>query len=1203
MLKRKRPTHYTITQRKLALFAVLALLLVTTSVVFALDFDALTATWSNPVGSSGAPTCYNTSGGTVLFGDDDADHANCPPADPSVQSGFGFTSGGPANFASGEVFSLGQLTHYNNQVFADSLLEQIQLNLNVTFSDPAHVGDFTAPVVLQETPNLASPCPFGGGQPCSDRIEVGLSNYNFTSGGVDYQFSVVGVGPAAGGSCVYNEATVSNAFISAENSANSACLYGRLTELSGVYVDMDKEATPPTASPGDVVDYRINYTCASQTPGVHCENFHILDQLPAGVEYIGSTGSSHTVSANGTYNAAAHTVSFDFNNPLPAGSPGYVTVRVRVRNTGTIGDGELIRNLATGTLTNGPTLTVDHDLPISAPSNWAVTKTGPSTVYFDTERPLTNNTYNVAICSNGSAVNLENAQMVDTLPTGAVYVSSSGGGVYDAAANTVTWDLGTIAHNAGCVNRTVTVQYPDPPFVPGQPYTVVNTVDASGDPVGQPPWTDEDEVSNPLVELVPDPRATIVKGAVRNDYVIGATAQFQLRPANTGNVALQNFVMVDYIPDAIDLTSITVGSYNNYAGQSVGLRYRTNDGTWHTWPGSPFASNVQLNVSSLGLAAGVYITQVEWNYGTVPSGFSANNPPLISGTLITPDRGGNPVVDGQRITNNATLDWDYSGVGDNTDGNATVEVVPIPEPYLDKQSVGGVSSQWRFIIGESGGYYRINAVNNTGIALEDFTITDTIPPQFRVTQITRGQYSNYGAGNVEILFELDESGVWTSLGTFPNVNAPIDLVPHTPAGSFVTGVRWAYGDVPVNFQPSSDTNWPSIYGEVLETDRNGVPVDDTQNLVNRAELEWTFGGTTSDIDDSTTDRIRIPTAFPSPYKSTTTNGPYIPTSVVSYSLQVGAAGDSPSPLVDPIVADLLPEGLEYVPGSWGWDAGTSGAPAPTFEEIPDYGGSGRTLIRWRFDHDFARGTNGRITFDATLVPGVAIGNLSNRFIITTNEIEMQGTGTDTDDLDGDGETDDPVVSSTTTVYVDELIGLDSVKSVRGALDSAFSADGLTTPNGAIDYAISIINSGNIPVDNVSVIDILPYVGDTGVQDIRPRNTEWRPYLTTPVSAPAGVTVYYSTHANPCRPAIVPSGPAGCTGPGWTAAPPADITQVQSLRFDFAGVLNPGERFNFSWRMQAPPDPTGALEGTYAWNSFAFTSRPSRTRSVSALKRH
>ena len=60
------------------------------------------------------------------------------------------------------------------------------------------------------------------------------------------------------------------------------------------------------------------------------------------------------------------------------------------------------------------------------------------------------------------------------------------------------------------------------------------------------------------------------------------------------------------------------------------------------------------------------------------------------------------------------------------------------------------------------------------------------------------------------------------------------------------------------------------------------------------------------------------------------------------------------------------------------------------------------------------------------------------------------------------------------------------------------------------------NVGTVAMQNFVLIDILPFVGDTGVRDTNPRGSQWTPLLAAPITPPAGTTIYYSTSGNPCR---------------------------------------------------------------------------------------
>ena len=54
------------------------------------------------------------------------------------------------------------------------------------------------------------------------------------------------------------------------------------------------------------------------------------------------------------------------------------------------------------------------------------------------------------------------------------------------------------------------------------------------------------------------------------------------------------------------------------------------------------------------------------------------------------------------------------------------------------------------------------------------------------------------------------------------------------------------------------------------------------------------------------------------------------------------------------------------------------------------------------------------------------------------------------------------------------------------------------PGGTFDYKFQIVNSGNIALTDFVMYDILPHIGDVGVNQAlasAPRATEWTPLLT------------------------------------------------------------------------------------------------------------
>ncbi|MBZ0288932.1 MAG: choice-of-anchor K domain-containing protein, partial [Anaerolineae bacterium] len=235
-----------INRHRIGVVLVLAfLLLLSSGVIYALTLNGVTSSWSNAVGGSGAPTCLTTTTfGTeaqVRYGDDDF-NAGCP-ADPNVQSGFGFDGNVSTTFTSAQPFVLGELTHYNNQIFASSLLEAVDLTLNVNLGDPLYNAALTTTVSLDETANNLATCPYGGAQPCSDRVSVGLQSTQFSVAGTNYQLEILGLIPGQVGSCSYDQTQLKTSFISTENAANSACIFGRLTVIEDAELVITKEAS------------------------------------------------------------------------------------------------------------------------------------------------------------------------------------------------------------------------------------------------------------------------------------------------------------------------------------------------------------------------------------------------------------------------------------------------------------------------------------------------------------------------------------------------------------------------------------------------------------------------------------------------------------------------------------------------------------------------------------------------------------------------------------------------------------------------------------------------------------------------------------------------------------------------------------------------------------------------------------------------
>lgn len=492
------------------------------------------------------------------------------------------------------------------------------------------------------------------------------------------------------------------------------------------------------------------------------------------------------------------------------------------------------------------------------------------------------------------------------------------------------------------------------------------------------------------------------------------------------------------------------------------------------------------------------------------------------------------------------------------------------------------------------------ALQNTGnVPLYDVVVTDAIPAQVQVTSINSGLSSGTPPGlndPIGVFYKTTLNGTWTNTPGSPypgsaSVTVPVSTLGLAP-GEFITDLKWEFGTLPVGYSIGS----LQFASTILTNGWDGQPVLAGQTITNVGRLAYTdFTGPKTKSDPAT---IPVKTARPvaelakSASPSTVNDG-----SVTTFTIRLTNRSEAAQPLIDPVLADLLDAKLVYVPGSWTVASKPAGAPDPLFETIPNFTGS-RTLLRWRWDgaasYSLPANSYIEMRFRANIPAGTIYGGINNDLTLAkwsnTALDTASATGiTDTFDLDGDGITAETVYYRRTALTVTARASMDSVKWVRGELDADWSKypnSGLTVPGGRADYRLIVSNTGNVPIRNAAILDILPTLDDTGVIDLSQRDTEWKSALAGPVVAPPGVTVYYSRELDPTRLDFDPSGPPGSEPAYWSTNPPATLIEARALKFVFTGiVIQPGASYELTWPMRAPvATPT---DGRVAWNSFGY----------------
>ncbi len=224
---------------------------------------------------------------------------------------------------------------------------------------------------------------------------------------------------------LYNGTTFTNNVTIADKAGDSASDSFVSTVRSSHELVVDKTSAPDPVDAGAELTYTIDWAVTGNEPA---DNAVIVDTLPDNVTLVDADG--------GTYDAAAHTITWDLGDLMTPES-GSFTVVVQVASP--LYDGTLLTNVV--------------DFSDETPGSTPVQDTNVTTVAADhvltldkddSPDPVTKGselTYTLAwgVAGNEPA---DGVVLKDPLPFGTQFVSASDGGVYDPAMRIVTWDLG-----------------------------------------------------------------------------------------------------------------------------------------------------------------------------------------------------------------------------------------------------------------------------------------------------------------------------------------------------------------------------------------------------------------------------------------------------------------------------------------------------------------------------------------------------------------------------------------------------------------------------------------------------------------------------------------------------------------------------------------------------------------------------------------
>lgn len=709
----------------------------------------------------------------------------------------------------------------------------------------------------------------------------------------------------------------------------------------------------------------------------------------------------------------------------------------------------------------------------------------------------------------------------------------------------VTFDFGAV--NAGTsLSFTIASSF-GPGRVNGDTFTNVGLLFADGVQVATG--------TAPTVTLILTPDFVLSKSLVGGGSVMpGQEVTFTLNLINQGDAgaSITNVNITDILPpQLIPVTSFLPVGVDTSSG---GYTDSTYNGLTGTWTGSTL--NFML-----------------------PSYHGINYQIMFKATVAS------DVQPGQTFTNTAT--WTADGIIGN---NASYTLVVFSEP----DQFGFTKSATRTGVVGSTVTYVLSNVNNGPTTLSDYVIDDPIPTEVDITSL---KFSSFTA-------QIPTYSIFIATSDNPLVFKPVvenvtnntfltDLTPLIPAGARIVEVKLTAPTLNVVATPHVLT----LYGSFNNTATIGEVVTNTATASAIGVIATASAST--DINGQS-DLNMIKTFLPQ-------QAAYFPLEMFQIRL---VATPLNTITVNPVIADLLPDGLFYVAGSeyfqytntitnTTYDSRQPGfpIPIPTTEIINNYQGSGRTLLRWPFN--FIQPQNDPLTVfitvfvaidsPSTFVNNGYEGNPGDNVLFVYNAVM------DALDIDGDGITNENISESQASGIVLTSSEFLLQKQVKGANDLAYNNLGSTNQGGSVDYKLTVTNNQPTLLTDINIVDILPFVGDTGVILTNvPRGSDFRVYATTtvtaeiinlignPVDPTPDITILYSTSTDPMR--FDQFGNPIGTGT-WSTTPPADITTIAAIQV-LTGptvILNPYDQLIITINGVAP---VGVTVGQIAYNSFA-----------------
>lgn len=326
---------------------------------------------------------------------------------------------------------------------------------------------------------------------------------------------------------------------------------------------------PPLVGQTTTFEIEIEVTNTGYDNGVEVV---VNDAIPSGVNFEGIVSTSH---GTATYNSTTGELIWNIGNLLgktsspPNGESALLRFQVSVTPTAAQ-DGTNIQ-LNEGASGIGKGEEVYKDFPFGpTPPLWTGA-VGVGTPAFSTIKtvdkivanPGDNLTYTISYSNTGNS-DATSVMIKDTLPNYTSFVSAEFGGTYDAATNTVTWNIGRVSKGtSGLVSFTVVIDS----VMPSGTTTISNVAIIS--------CAETPDVTTPpaTTKVSASPVLTITKTDSPDPVEAGADLTYTLTIGNTGNAVANNVVVTETYDANTTFVSATpapdAGTNNQWAIASL----------------------------------------------------------------------------------------------------------------------------------------------------------------------------------------------------------------------------------------------------------------------------------------------------------------------------------------------------------------------------------------------------------------------------------------------------------------------------------------------------------------------------------------------------------------------------------------------------------------------------------------------------------